>query len=180
MGLLQRKVESAASSFARVDLLISEQTITSVESILHSITLSGDGFLGTLVVSNGAAATPANILTEIEIPAGESETFIFNTKMSNGIRVTPGTSISYTGNGTTDLDFLITANTITRVGGSFITDGFLVGQEIAVTGSASNDATLTINDVATLVLTVDEDLVTETNVAATLSASTTDCVIIYN
>lgn len=60
------------------------------------------------------------------------------------------------------------AKTITRVGGSFVTDGFIAGQDIKVQNSADNDGLYTIagGGVATLVLTVVEDVVTE---AATLS-----------
>ncbi len=90
MGLLQKKVAKAASSFFRSEGGAIEETISSTESILHSITMSGDGAVGTLIVSNGAAATPANILVQLEMPSGEAKTFIFNVKMSNGIRVTPG------------------------------------------------------------------------------------------
>ena len=78
-------------------------------------------------------------------------------------------AISYVGNGSTDLDFESTGKTVTRVGGSFITDLWEVGMTFAVTGSASNNSTFTINTVAALVLTVDEVVVTETNVAATIT-----------
>lgn len=88
MGILQKKIAATAASFARVDGENSEQTITTGESILHSITMTGDGAAGTLLISNGAAG--ADDLTILEIASGDSKTFNFNVRMSTGIRVTPG------------------------------------------------------------------------------------------
>lgn len=90
MGLLQRKQAIAAGTWARVDNANTEQTIKATEGILWKITVTGDGAAGTLTISNGAAATAANILTIVEVAAGESKTFDFGVLMTNGIRVTPG------------------------------------------------------------------------------------------
>ena len=88
MGLLKQKIAKTASAFTRVDGENTEQTITVGESILHSVTLTGDGAAGTLLISNGAAG--ADDLTILEIESGKSQTFQFNVRMSTGIRVTPG------------------------------------------------------------------------------------------
>lgn len=45
-------------------------------------------------------------------------------------------------------------STITRTGGSFVTDGFLVGGQVTVADSTSNDGTYVITAVAALTLTV--------------------------
>lgn len=65
------------------------------------------------------------------------------------------------------------ADTITRGAGSFITDGFVEGMKIDVTGTASNDGTYTIASVAALTLTLDDndDLAAET-VSSTIYAET--------
>jgi hypothetical protein len=47
-----------------------------------------------------------------------------------------------------------TTSTITRTSGSFVTDGFLVGGQVTVQGSTSNDGTYVLTDVAALTLTV--------------------------
>jgi hypothetical protein len=49
----------------------------------------------------------------------------------------------------------------TRDGGSWIDDGFVVGQSVTVTESASNNATFTVSAVLALTLTVEENLVDE-------------------
>ncbi|MBP9863387.1 MAG: hypothetical protein KBD62_35910, partial [Kofleriaceae bacterium] len=48
-----------------------------------------------------------------------------------------------------------TGDTITRVAGSFVTDGFAVGDWITVTGSASNNVSGKVTGVSALVLTLD-------------------------
>lgn len=79
-------------------------------------------------------------------------------------------TITFTGNGVDDLDFATGPETITRTAGSFITDGFRVGHKLTITGSASNDARVTVITVIALVITVTETLTNETNVAATITA----------
>ncbi len=63
--------------------------------------------------------------------------------------------------GSISVVFNSTAKTITRTTGSFITDGFVVGNQIATT-SGTNDGPFTVTVVAALVLTVSETLTTET------------------
>lgn len=89
MGTTQRK-QSSASSWTRVDGQNTEQTITSAAGVLQRVIVSGDGALGSCIVSDGAAATPANILTQIEVPSGQTVVVEFNVNITNGIRVTPG------------------------------------------------------------------------------------------
>ena len=60
-------------------------------------------------------------------------------------------------------------DTFTRDAGSWITDGFVVGQTVTVTGSASNNSDFTITILTTLVMTVTE--------AVTDEASQTDLVM---
>ncbi|HUU94163.1 MAG TPA: hypothetical protein VM487_00355, partial [Phycisphaerae bacterium] len=47
-----------------------------------------------------------------------------------------------------------TTSTITRVTGSFITDGFVVGGQVTIAGSTSNNGTFVLTGVAALTLTV--------------------------
>jgi hypothetical protein len=56
-----------------------------------------------------------------------------------------------------------TGDTITRSHGSWITDGFKVGDSFVVAGTVSNDGTYTIKTLSALVITIedDEDLVAE-------------------
>ncbi len=77
-------------------------------------------------------------------------------------------AVSFIGNGTTDLDF--SGSTITRNAGSFITDEFLIGQTLDITGSLlGNDGTVNVTIVTALVITVAESFTAETNVAATIT-----------
>jgi hypothetical protein len=71
-----------------------------------------------------------------------------------------------------------TGDTITRATGSFITDGFLAGDRITVTGSASNNITdQKITNVSALVLTLDTgDLAAEGPVAGVSITGTTGVV----
>ncbi len=59
------------------------------------------------------------------------------------------------------LTFSTTADTITASSGSFIYDGFEVGDSLVVTGTSSNNGTLTITDVTTTVITVSQNLTNE-------------------
>lgn len=83
----------------------------------------------------------------------------------------PGRTAEYfiSGNATmtgspSDLDFAAAGDTVTRNTGSWISDGFIVGQIIAIGGTASNDGTYTVTNVAASVLTVSPGLVDESNV----------------
>src|SRR5262249_5848294 len=68
------------------------------------------------------------------------------------------------------LVFANSGGTITRsdMGGSFVTDGWTIGQRCLVTGSSSNNADLHVTNVTATVLTVSDTLVNETTSAATL------------
>ena len=88
-----------------------------------------------------------------------------------GIAVTASTNRS--------IAFDATAGTITSAGtaaGSFITEGFAVGQTITISGTTSNDADVTITAVTATVITVSETLVDEPAVtsAATITRAPAD------
>lgn len=53
-----------------------------------------------------------------------------------------------------DTPAFATTSTITRVTGSFVTDGFVIGGQVTVAGSTSNDGTYVLTGVAALTLTV--------------------------
>lgn len=91
------------------------------------------------------------------------------TGAANGASVTFPKGASYTGDGISDLDFSTGPDLITRVGGSFITDGFLDGCEVVVTGSVSNNGTYNVTTVSALTLAVEETLTAEPDVAATVA-----------
>ena len=83
---------------------------------------------------------------------------------------------AHTGNGSDDLDFSTGPDEITRVtsGSSFITEGFKVGHQINVTGSASNNGIKNITSVTATVIGVAETLTGELNVAATITLEARD------
>lgn len=77
---------------------------------------------------------------------------------------TPALTFAEVGSGT---------DTITRATGSFLADGFVVGDTITVTGTASNNVTGVITVLTALVLTTSVDLADEVTSAATIVGSPT-------
>ena len=65
----------------------------------------------------------------------------------------------------TDLTFASAGKTITTVGGNFLTAGFVIGNQLTISGSASNNevASLTIANVSALVITTNEAIVNESD-----------------
>lgn len=88
MGTLQRKV-AAGHKWARVQNESTEQTVFTGVCVLVRIIVTGNGAAAVVTVSDGAAATAANILNVLETATDESRTFEFGTTMANGIRITP-------------------------------------------------------------------------------------------
>jgi hypothetical protein len=84
---------------------------------------------------------------------------------------TPGTNPRSAATGTIDLDYDAATKTITRASGSFVSDGFAVGDTILVTDSTSNDGTYTVSVVTALVLTVTQSLVNEVAGTSTVTLS---------
>lgn len=78
------------------------------------------------------------------------------------VRMVPATSLTFAEVG-------VSGDTITRATGSWITDGFAVGDTITVTGSASNNITAVIASLSATVITLGtEDLTNETTAAASV------------
>lgn len=75
--------------------------------------------------------------------------------------------------GTIDMDYAAATKTITRGSGSFLTDGFGVGDTIVVSDSTSNDGTYTVTVATALVLTVSQALVDETVGTSTITLNPT-------
>lgn len=73
--------------------------------------------------------------------------------------------------GVAGLTFAAATKTITRAVGSFLTDGFIVGQTIT-TDAALNPGPFTITNVEALVITVSEAVVDEGPVNKTVTATT--------
>ena len=64
--------------------------------------------------------------------------------------------------GRTGLVFAASGNTVTRSAGSWITDGFAVGQSVSYTGTVSNNVTLPITALSATVMTFASGLANET------------------
>lgn len=69
--------------------------------------------------------------------------------------------VKKTMSGTPTLTFDATAHTITRSVGSFISDGFAVGDEFTVAGTTSNNGSYTISSLSATVITLASGLVNE-------------------
>lgn len=57
--------------------------------------------------------------------------------------------------------FAAAGDTVTRSGGSWVTDGFAIGQRVFFAGTVSNDYAFTVTNVTALVLTTSDGLVNE-------------------
>jgi len=96
----------------------------------------------TLTLAQKAAVSPTSLSFGELIPGSQARSLKFGATT-----------------GAITVDFNATANTITRASGSFVTDGFVVGGTLAISGAAdaaNNSATPVITDVSALVLTVDD------------------------
>ncbi len=94
----------------------------------------------------------ASLLDRLPLAALSTETW----------RMTPGTSITFAEVGAT-------GDTITRASGSWIADGFAVGDTITITLSASNNISAVIASLSATVITLgSEDLVAETTANASV------------
>lgn len=90
-------------------------------------------------------------------------------------------SVQYADDGVTTMAFAATGKTITRSAGSFITDGFAVGDKVTITGASvsGNNQTVTITTLTATVMTAsaatfsDDTAKTGVTIAKTLSASPT-------
>ena len=122
---------------------------------------------GTVEVTAGQAHSATKILfqpsfnqqiTENEQDAlvGTSGTPSATNKFETKNDTTSGSSII-----ATTIAFVASTKTITDSGNGFVTAGFLVGESIIITGTASNNGTFTLIAVAAGVLTVSEVLVDE-------------------
>lgn len=71
------------------------------------------------------------------------------------------------------LTFAASGKTITASSGSFISDGFVVGQTLTSAGTSSNNGTFTITNVTALVITVSETVVNEGPLSSTATLNAT-------
>jgi len=76
--------------------------------------------------------------------------------------VNEGPTTGATVSGRVSLVFAAAGNTITRNAGSWITEGFAVGQSVTIAGTASNNRTATLTGVTATVLTFASGVVNET------------------
>ncbi len=115
----------------------------------QSVTVSGAAQAGNNAVHGVISTLSATVMT---LPASPGLTAESNT---------PGSQLTITGVGPGDLDF--TATTVTRNTGSFVTDGFKVGQTVTIAGTVSNNFSAVLTVVSATVLTFASGGVTESN-----------------
>ena len=101
--------------------------------------------------------------------AGEATTYYIRVSSSGGATLTGSSSITFTDNGSTGPD------TITDTSSSFLANGFKAGQQIQVTGTASNNGVYTIATVTagTMTLVASDSLTTETLTDAAIVSNQT-------
>lgn len=90
----------------------------------------------------------------------DATTAVFRVATPATVTFAHGPHTTFTASAGVSLTFNL-AKTITRQSGSWITDGYLVGDIIDVTGTTGNNGTYTVNAVIALTLTVNETVLTE-------------------
>lgn len=97
------------------------------------------------------------------LPIGNWNSIVYDSSNSKFVAVAfQGTKVIAGTATCTSLQFTTGTNTITRVTGSFATDGYLTGQKIVISNTTSNNGTYTITGtVNALTMTVTESLVNE-------------------
>jgi hypothetical protein len=138
------KTVGAALTFAEVGA--TSDTITRATG-----SWTTDGFTnGDTIVVTGAVATAGanNVTGAIASLTGTVITLGSTDLIAEG-PITSATVRAYS-----TLTFDATGDTITRSSGSFLTDGFHVGMEVTIDGTASNDGEYTVEDVSATVLTL--------------------------
>lgn len=101
--------------------------------------------------------------TSAGFTARDTTTAVFRVATAATVTFANGPRTSSVSSATRTFTFA-TAKTITAGGGSpgsFLTDGFAVGDVVDISGSASNNGTFTINTLTATVMTVNENLVAE-------------------
>lgn len=118
-------------------------------------------------------ATEANAFkAEIDAYASENERFIqARAQVPDRLPLGKMTRNTWRKQGTPSLTFAVTANTITRDTGSWLDDGFVIGDWVTVTGTASNNVSGFISALSATVLTIGAVLANETTSAATVIGS---------
>lgn len=123
----------------------------------------------TVFITADTSVDVANTINFILDAVEASAVGDFNSGASGALGVlnTPSVAVDLTGAPT--LTFATGPDTITRSTGSFIADGFFVGQKIGIRGTVSNNTTYTIaaGGLAATVLTLDETATAEGPIAAT-------------
>lgn len=148
-----------------------------VETGVATVTFSGAGAGGSSTVSAAAAATVTFSARAAAVYTSTGANVEGHTGGSVGSGSGPQAPATSTTGALTDISFDGTTSTITRASGSFLADGFAVGDRIVVSGSSSNDGgTLTIAAVTSTTITVEEPLlVTEAaGASVTIAALGTD------
>ena len=79
------------------------------------------------------------------------------------------TNIKGTVTGSSDIDFTNSDSSINRSGGGFLSAGFIVGNQIAITGTTNNNITTTITAVTDTKITVADAITDETGTSATIT-----------
>jgi hypothetical protein len=108
-----------------------------------------------LVVGDMATSSPAStIVTEMNNYASEDERFVYARTQAYDVPSAKKAQLKYAMNGATQVVFASSGETITRTSGSFVTDGFAVGQILTIAGSTSNNgSTAVLTGVSATVLT---------------------------
>lgn len=110
-----------------------------------------------MVVGDASAALAANVVTEINNYETANQRFAYARVQATDLY--PLAKKSKVAVET--LTFAASGHTITRTAGDFLLDGFAVGDSVTITGSASNNTSLTITAVTSLVMTFASGLVNE-------------------
>lgn len=144
-----------------------------VATDIATVTFSAVGTGGSATISAAAAATVTFSARAAAVYTSTGANVEGHVGGSVGSGSGPQAPPATTTGAVTTISFDGATSTITRSSGSFLSDGFQVGDRIEVSGSASNDlGTLTIAAVTSTTITVEEPLLVDETSGATVTLST--------
>lgn len=122
---------------------------------------STDYLLGDVHSSTDTITSDSKIQKHIALRYGR---YLPHVPNASAVTASGGRTLTFVGGGT---------QTITASSGSFVSDGYVVGMKLTVTGTSSNNGTFTIISVSATVITVSSGLSNEGPLSATAALSGT-------
>lgn len=146
---------------------------SSITSARNALAAQEDLQRSWIVIGESTPALAADVLAEANNYETENERFVY--ARVNAPDVNPladKSQVNFKMTTFTSVTFAATGHTITRVGGSFVTDGFAVGQVVTIAGTTDNNGVIgVLTGVSATVLTFASGVVNEGPLTSGVSIS---------